>query len=275
MNGEKLIFLDIDGTLTEPGCNVPPASALEAIRKAQAKGNKVFLCTGRNYAMLKPLLVYGFDGMVAGAGGYVTCGSEVLFDCPMTREQTAAALDVLHKNGVFCTLETKDVTYGDENLAGFLGEQSAGNREIERWRKALSSELNIRPMSEYDGREAYKIVIMCLEESQLTQPRRLLEKDFEFCMQTVPAHACLNGELINRKYDKGRGVLRVAQYLNVPVSDTYGFGDSMNDLAMIRTVGTSVCMANGSEQLKAESNLVCPSVAEDGLAKAFEQLGLS
>ena len=25
----KLIFLDIDGTLTSPGCNVPPDSALE------------------------------------------------------------------------------------------------------------------------------------------------------------------------------------------------------------------------------------------------------
>ena len=34
----KLIFLDIDGTLTTPGSNVPPESALEAIRAAQAPG---------------------------------------------------------------------------------------------------------------------------------------------------------------------------------------------------------------------------------------------
>ena len=60
MNG-KLLFLDIDGTLTEPGYNVPPASALEAIRKAQKNGHKVYLCSGRNKAMLKPLLAYGFD----------------------------------------------------------------------------------------------------------------------------------------------------------------------------------------------------------------------
>ena len=30
---QKLIFLDIDGTLCQPGSNVPPASALEAIEK--------------------------------------------------------------------------------------------------------------------------------------------------------------------------------------------------------------------------------------------------
>ena len=53
---KKLIFLDIDGTLTEPGSNTPPESALRAIRAAQKNGHLVFLCSGRNYAMLSPLL---------------------------------------------------------------------------------------------------------------------------------------------------------------------------------------------------------------------------
>ncbi len=32
----KLIFLDIDGTLTSPGCNVPPDSTLEAVRACRS-----------------------------------------------------------------------------------------------------------------------------------------------------------------------------------------------------------------------------------------------
>ena len=68
---QKLIFLDIDGTLTEPGSNIPPESALTAIHTAQALGHKVFLCTGRNLAMLSPLLKYGFDGVIGSAGGYI------------------------------------------------------------------------------------------------------------------------------------------------------------------------------------------------------------
>ena len=82
----KLLFLDIDGTLTEPGYNIPPASALEAIKKAQANGHKVYLCSGRNRAMLKPLLAYNFDGYVASAGGYVVSDGEVVFDRPMKPE---------------------------------------------------------------------------------------------------------------------------------------------------------------------------------------------
>lgn len=272
----KLIFLDIDGTLTVPGENVPPQSALEAIRKAQKAGNKVFLCTGRNYDMLSPLLVYGFDGVVGSSGGYVTLGEEVLYDCPMTSEERDIALKDLHKNGVFCTIEAKGGSWGDENMDAFLKDQPEGNSEIERWRKALAKGLGIKPMSQYDGSPIYKVVFMCMDASQLDDARRDLEKDFNFVMQTVPAHGgCLNGEVVNRRFDKGRGVKRIAERLNVPISDTYGFGDSMNDLEMIQTVGTSVCMENGQEALKKLSDMVCPAVSEDGLAKAFEQLGLT
>lgn len=40
---------------------------MEAIRAAQKAGHKVFLCSGRNYDMLKPLLGFGFDGAVASS----------------------------------------------------------------------------------------------------------------------------------------------------------------------------------------------------------------
>ena len=48
----------------------------------------------------------------------------------------------------------------------------------------------------------------------------------------------------------------------------------MNDLEMIEMVGTSVCMENGAQALKDISDIVCPAVNDDGLAKAFDQLGL-
>ena len=258
----KLIFLDIDGTLTRAGENVPPDSALYAIKMTQAKGNKVFLCTGRNLDMLKPLLKYGFDGVVGSSGGYVTVGDEVLFDCPMTDEQRDTAI------------EAKGGSWGDDNMDEFLKEQPEGNSEIERWRKALSENLGIKPMSEYDGSPIYKVVVMCTKPEQLDEAKELLEKDFSFVVQEVKAHSCINGELVNRAFDKGKGVQLVRDHFGLTDEDTIGFGDSMNDLEMMQTVGTSVCMANGAEALKEIADMVCPSVEEDGLAKAFSELGL-
>ena len=103
----------------------------------------------------------------------------------------------------------------------------------------------------------------------------MLGDEFDFVIQEVRAHgSCQNGELINRAFDKGTGIRKIAEALKVPLSDTYGFGDSMNDLTMIQTVGTSICMANGAEALKKISNVVVPSVEEDGLEKGFQMLGL-
>ena len=271
---QKLIFLDIDGTLTTPGSNIPPESAMKAVRMAQAKGHRVFLCTGRNPAMLAPVLALGFDGAVAGAGGYVFTRNEVLFDCPMEKEDFETGMRLLKENGVFRTIEAKDATWGDEDLGDFLSQAGEGNSELIRWRKALAEQLNIRPMSEYDGSPVYKIVIMCREMKQLEPARAALEERYNFVVQDLAARGCLNGELINRKFDKGRGVRIVAEHYGIGIGDTYGFGDSMNDLEMIETVGFSVCMANGSPALKAKSNLVCPAVEEDGLYRAFEQLEL-
>ena len=270
----KLIFLDIDGTLTPAGSNVPPASALEAVKAAREAGHKVFLCTGRNPAMLAPVLEYGFDGAVAGAGGYVFAGDEVLYDCPMTPEQFETGMRLLGEQGVFRTIEAKDATWGDEDLGDFLAQAGEGNSELVRWRKALAEQLNILPMKEYDGRPVYKIVFMCRTADQLQPARDALEAEFNFVVQDVAAHNCLNGELINRQFDKGRGVRIVAEHYGCDIADTIGFGDSMNDLEMIETVGYSVCMDNGSPALKEMSDLVCPSVEEDGLAWAFKKLGL-
>ena len=270
----KLIFLDIDGTLTPAGSNIPPESAMTAVKAAQAKGHKVFLCTGRNPAMLAPVLALGFDGAVAGAGGYVFTNDEVLFDCPMKPEEFETGMRLLGENGVFRTIEAKDATWGDEELGDFLAQAGEGNSELVRWRKALAEQLNIRPMSEYDGSPIYKIVFMCKEAKQLQPARDALEEQYNFVVQDVAAHHCLNGELINRQFDKGKGVRIVAEHYGMDIADTIGFGDSMNDLEMIETVGYSVCMASGSPALQAKSDLVCPAVDEDGLYKAFEQLGL-
>lgn len=270
----KLIFLDIDGTLTEAGTNTPPDSAVRAMARARENGHRLFLCTGRNPDMLRPLLRYPFDGMVASSGAYVKVGETVLYDHPIAAETLRLALETLHRNGVFCTIEGTGGAFGDADLKDFLNGTEGGNSEIERWRRVLSENLGIRPMAEYAGQPIHKIVIMAREAAQLTECRRLLEKDFHFVLQDVPAHGCVNGEIVSRDFDKGKGVRRIIEYLDMPLSDTIGFGDSMNDLEMLETVGYAVCMANGSLALRERADWVCPAVTEDGIYKAFEKLGL-
>ena len=145
---QKLIFLDIDGTLTEPGKNIPPRSAVEAVRQARGKGHKVVLCSGRNYGMLFPVLEFGFDGLIASAGGYIEYNGQVVYDCPMTPEQQTTVLDVFKENGIYRTIGGRNHSYTDEGFKEFLAEniQSKANSELLRWRRQIEESLNIRPM---------------------------------------------------------------------------------------------------------------------------------
>lgn len=269
-----LIFLDIDGTLTEPGSNTPPASALEAVRRARSCGHKVALCSGRNYGMLSPLLQYGFDAVIASAGGYIEYGGKLVYDCPMTSAQQKLALETFARSGVFRTVESRDGSYTDEAFKAFLARSQGENSELLRWRTQLEANLNIRPMAEYQGEPIYKIVFMSPSEAALEEPKRLLGGEFDFCIQGADACGIVNGELINKQFNKGTAVRRLCEAAGIPLADTVAFGDSMNDLEMMQTAALAICMGNGSEALKAVADEICPPVGEDGLYKAFAAHGL-
>ena len=149
---QKLIFLDIDGTLLPPGEMLIPQSTVEALHKAHANGHKLFLCTGRNLRMTQPLLDYGFDGAVCSAGGYVFCGDKVLVDLPMEPQLAQGVRSAMERHGVECTLEARDATYGSLKMIErwSFTHRDAGplNSEAARWRKAMEDGMSITPVEQ-------------------------------------------------------------------------------------------------------------------------------
>ena len=279
----QLIFLDIDGTLLPPGDMLIPDSTLQALHAARANGHKLFLCTGRNLRMTRPLLEYGcFDGAVCSAGGYVLCGGQVLVDMPMEPAQRGGLSAVLEKHGVDYTLESRDDTFAGPKMTERWRFTDAApdkplNSEAARWHKAMQDGMKLTPMSEYRGQPIYKIVYIAEHLHDLDEAKRLYQDQFVFCESNLDTmdDGMVNGELINRKFDKGTGIQAICRCLNHPQADTIGFGDSDNDLQMTSAAGISVCMGNGSETLKKLCDRIAPTVYEDGLAKEFAALGLT
>jgi hydroxymethylpyrimidine pyrophosphatase-like HAD family hydrolase len=48
------------------------------------------------------------------------------------------------------------------------------------------------------------------------------------------------------------------------------FGDSLNDVSMLRAAGTGVCVANAREDVKALGFPLCRANSEDGVAHYIE-----
>lgn len=270
----KLIFLDVDGTLTPPGGQEPPESAVKAIKSAQERGHKVFLCSGRNNAMMEPLYKYGFDGGIASCGGFVFAGNETLYDNPMPEDQKNSLITLFKENGVSIELEAKDDSYCDDIAKKFLKEDKGRNSHLLRMIQAVWIDLCPHPLEEYDGRPVYKLVFVYENDDQLNAAKEELDDKLMFILHDFSEQDCKFGEVISREIDKGSAVRLVAEKLGFDIADTVGFGDSMLDLEMIEAVGTSVCMDSGSPKLKEMSDLVCPAVDKDGMEWAFRKLGL-
>ena len=76
----KIIFLDVDGTLTGYDNGIPD-SAKKAIRMTREKGNRVYLCTGRSRAEIyQEIWDIGVDGLIGGNGSYIEANEKVLFE---------------------------------------------------------------------------------------------------------------------------------------------------------------------------------------------------
>ena len=230
--------------------------------------------------MTRPLLDYGFDGAVCSAGGYVFCGDKVLVDLPMEPQLAKDVRSAMERHGVECTLEARDATYGSLKMIErwSFTHRDAGplNSEAARWRKAMEDGMTMSPLAEYKGEPLYKIVYIAERSEDLNEAKRLYEDRFVFCESKLDSltDGFVNGELINRKFDKGTGIKAICDHLGCTLADTIGFGDSDNDLQMTDVVGISVCMANGSANLKQRCDRIAPSVYEDGIAKEFAALGL-
>ena len=87
----KIIFTDVDWTILNHGHgkHVYDMKSIEALKKAQKKGVKVFLSTARPWDSLKLTGIFDIftpDGMVLSNGGVIFIGDEIIFHDHMEPE---------------------------------------------------------------------------------------------------------------------------------------------------------------------------------------------
>ena len=77
-------------------------------------------------------------------------------------------------------------------------------------------------------------------------------------------------ELASPAVSKGNGLAFLAAHLGFAAEHTVAFGDGENDLELLDWAGYAVSVENADDELKARSDWICPSVAEEGVAQALE-----
>ena len=233
----KVLFFDIDGTLTDTHGGLPeiPAGAQRKMKELQERGYLLFLASGRPYAFIPEILTnFGFDGAVLCNGAHVEMNGQFIYHQPTDLKKTIDLVNHLDENNFEYIIET------------FLIEDF--NRE-----DIIA--------------ECLKLEVSVPDEHQ-AKIEEIILNDFNY-----DKHGTDNAfEIYSNVISKATGVQKVLEYLNLNVQDSYAFGDGLNDLEMIQTVGTGVAMGNAVDELKAVSDLVCDSVHNNGLEKVLNDL---
>lgn len=261
----EAIFFDIDGTLVSFTTHRVPASAATAIKACQARGIKVFICTGRPGVLVQDFTLpqYGglvFDGIVAQNGAYCAAGNgEVFFKNSIDRRDIAALIKFLANNEPFpVSVMTENAVY-----INYLDERVL----------ALAQTLGVAvprvfPLEQID-REVMQVNIY----GGLDLEEKVMREVFRSCDSSRwhPHFA----DVTPRGNDKATGIDKMLSYYGIDLSATMAFGDGANDIPMLRHVHTGVAMGNSDDlNVFRAAKYIAPHIDEDGIARFLDSFFL-
>lgn len=253
----RLAFFDIDGTLAT-GTSVPQ-SAADALARMRARGDLVFICTGRARAYVEAHFGAYADGFVCNNGRLAFMDQRLLVDEPLTAEQVAtftAALDDVGAGYAF--FEERDAYFGGPEIYRAIAE-------------GVLKLGHLPTIEDVAALHAYNFDIYFDDAAHRARAIEALGDD---CLVN-PHGPHPSADVTVRGADKGDAVRGVAAELGVSISDTYAFGDGINDLSMIEAAGHGIAMGNAMDELKQAAEYVTSDINDDGVARAMEHYGLA
>ena len=274
----KIVFIDVDGTLVDYD-NLLPFSAVEAIRKARANGHKVYISTGRSRAeVYQEIWDIGLDGMIGGNGSYVEDNGQVVMHQLLTAEQSRRIVDWLHERKLEFYLESNNGLFASENF------ETRGEPVMQEY----SARKGQDDAAKMTVRKAFPEMIFGgeLYRDDLNKVSFILESydDFLAAKEAFPdlqagtwggvGETALFGDLGVRGITKAHAIDELLNHIGGRIEDTIAFGDAKIDIPMFEYCAVGVAMGNGGEEIKAKADFVTDAVSDDGLAHAFQRLGL-
>ncbi len=261
----KILFFDMDGTLWNHTNDIPE-STVSAIKRAQKKGHKAFINTGRSRAFIreKNLLDIGFDGIVSGCGTMIEYDGKVIFFRKFPEDEIRKILDASRRYGIKLILEGSRYLYADKEE--YLGDDK-DSYYIQKIAREMGDDL--KPLSGHVPDMEIQKFSCSTYGCDRASYKKELEDDYYFI-----EHNDIVMEVVPKSCSKGTGIKKVCELLGTDSMDTFAFGDSINDKEMLVEAGTGVVMGSGTDEAKKYADYVTTGFDDDGIMNAMKHFEL-
>ena len=136
--------------------------------------------------------------------------------------------------------------------------------------KLVSGKLKRIPTKESLNTDFYKILLMG-DEEQLNEFETFIPEEWRDEFYVVRSQKYLV-EVLTKGVNKAFGLEKLAKELNIQPSEIAAIGDAANDIEMLEYAGLAIAMGNGSEEVKAISDIVTDTNENNGVIKAINKL---
>ena len=263
----KLIASDLDGTLLNSNKEISDYS-IKVLKEAQEKGVDFAVCTGRMYGSMEylmPKLTFSkYSINIMGAEIYNNFTKERIYFRPLEDEHVEKIVRYATDNKVHMNVYIDNVLYTNFD------------DEFRHWyhKETTSLGIVVDNMIEFvKGKKLSKIVFISQPEDakrHFENMQQILGNSLNICA-SHPRYV----EMSHIDAQKDKTLLVLLDMLNIKKEELIVFGDSGNDISMLKNTGYSCCVANGWDEAKQASDLIIESNDDDGVAKTVEKLILN
>ncbi|MGP4040450.1 Cof-type HAD-IIB family hydrolase [Gracilibacillus sp. D59] len=255
--GQKVVFLDIDGTILNHDKQIPNESKV-AVKQLHDAGVIVSIATGRAPFMFQDILEeLNIQSYICFNGQYVVFNGEVVYQNPIDSEQ----LEELTKYSVnhHHPLVYQSIDDMKSSVSNHL--------HIEESMGSLKRRHPLEDSEYYKNQKIFQVLLFNKEEEQHIYEEKFQKLNF------VRWHP-VSCDVMPRYGSKANGIEKFIEALDLNWEDTYAFGDGLNDLEMITKAHTGIAMGNSVQEVKEAADLVTDDVNQNGLSKAMKKLSL-
>lgn len=265
----NVLFVDVDGTLLalRDGRQYVPSSALAALAETRRKGNRVYLCTGRSLAESRVIGDVPMDGVICAAGSVVMDGSTLVSEHGLGGAAVREVVLGLRERGVTFYLECDDGLYFEDAYLSFA-RSSWGVAGNEAW------EALVHPVEEVNPERVRKLCFRSLGGTSFQQIEEEFGADFTVVRSSWDSPEAATGELSPRGVNKATAIDELLGHLALSDVRTFGFGDSLNDVAMLERCDEAIVMGGARHDISSYATYVTGAPHEDGIARAMRHFGL-
>lgn len=253
----KIVFLDIDGTILNTQHEIPETTKM-AVKALQEKGIVVAIATGRAPYMFRDIRKeLNIDTYVSFNGQFAVFNNKPVLDYKVDMLTVESLRELALENGhslVYMSTEEMVSSVKHDPLI----ESSLGSLNFDHPRYEEDFYL-YHPLSQ--------LLLFCQEGEEEAYAERI--SDYKFVRWHKYAV-----DIILKRGSKAQGIEKLVEVLGFDMKDTYAFGDGLNDIEMLQTVGTGIAMGNAQPELKQHADLVTKHVDEDGILHGLKEVGL-